>query len=960
MKNNIFLSILMLVGLFGFAQNTSFLKVINNANSDEAVASFQNSNSDYFLLANTTSGGQGGSDYQLTKTDGLGNTLWSYTYGLSGDDVALNMKSTSDGGAVICGYTTSAITNEDGFISKVSSTGVLEWTRSVITDSMERVVDVVQTKLGGYYATGYVLQDTMDENVLAMMLTSSGAVNWIRTIGGDGDDRGYSVIEGSNDNIFIAGSTSNDSVTMGGIGDTDAYLVSLDIFGNLIRARNLGSSVYEDASQIIETGTNELSIAGRMFNPSSVNNDVYVYRVDTNFNSLGGNYYGTSGDDVLLDLKEGPGASLLLAVGSVLPTSPGDVLLFEVSPMIGAGQATVIGGNMIDGSFGANITGTPTLGYSVFSSGTSYGATLSEDLYLAKLLPNFTLDCLVGTEPIDFGPISLTTDTFENITSSFSQSASVLTRASITNSDSTLCCSLEARTISDTLSLCAGTSINIGRSTISGYVYTWTSIAGSAYTSSSANPSVSPSVSTTYKLVVSSADGKCTPDSATVRINVSQRMTQLPLIDTFFCGGNSVTLNAQSGMIFYEWKNRVATFSGAARLVSSSDTLSLRMIDVNGCFYTDTVIVEEKNLPVFDLGMDTTICDNVSITFNGPSDMASYSWNAGSSTNQSFTTTVSQIHSLLVMDTFGCQFYDEIQVLTKPSSTISIGADTTICEGESYTFFGPSFFTGYIWNGASVANPEFMRSVSGEVTVQANNSFGCPAYDTAVLTVSALPEFSLGSDTGFCDEVDFTLLGPAGMSYTWFNGSTDRLYQAKGAGLFYLIVEDMFGCEYTDSIVLEEYTSPIITLGNDTSLRSFDPLVLSPGSGFDLYSWSTGESTESISVTDKGSYSVTVTDENGCTGNAEMKVLSTASLASIEGITYKVYPNPTTDMFTFTSSEPLQGAVLSVVDGNGKIVMKRSLDGNAISVSVADLPSGLYKLLLNDDTSIITFSVLVK
>jgi hypothetical protein len=437
-------------------------------------------------------------------------------------------------------------------------------------------------------------------------------------------------------------------------------------------------------------------------------------------------------------------------------------------------------------------------------------------------------------------------------------------------------------------------------------------------------------------------------------------MTQVPLRDTFFCADSTYTLSAQSGMIFYEWNNRLATYAGATRVVTASDTLNLRMLDANGCLYTDTVMIDKKALPVVDLGADTTICDNVMITFNGPDNMDSYVWNGVAGVAQTFTTMSSQVHTLLAIDFFGCESSDEVRVLTKPSSSLDLGRDTTVCAGESITFFGPSFFTGYKWNGVAVASPEFVRTTSGEVTVEAKNSFGCPAYDTIILTVSELPEFSLGNDTGFCDNVDFALLGPAGFTYIWFNGTTDRLYQAKGAGLFYLTVRDDIGCEYTDSMVIEKYTSPSITLGPDTNLRSFDPLVLTPGSDFEEYTWSTGESTESISVKEKGTYSVIVTDTNGCTGSAKMEVLSAANVSSMKGVTYKVYPNPASDRFTFTSSTPLQDAVLSLIDVNGRVVSKFAVNGDSVVVSVIDMPAGLYKLVLNDKNNVFTFSILVK
>ena len=113
---------------------------------------------------------------------------------------------------------------------------------------------------------------------------------------------------------------------------------------------------------------------------------------------------------------------------------------------------------------------------------------------------------------------------------------------------------LEAKVNRDSLRICSGTSINLGRSAISGYKYSWTSISGASYSSSSANPTVSPKVDTKYKLVVSSSDGLCKPDSATILVRVNPRMSQEFLADTFFCEGYPVTIDGLKGMFFYEWE----------------------------------------------------------------------------------------------------------------------------------------------------------------------------------------------------------------------------------------------------------------------------------------------------------------------------------------------------------------------------------------------------------------------
>jgi len=229
----------------------------------------------------------------------------------------------------------------------------------------------------------------------------------------------------------------------------------------------------------------------------------------------------------------------------------------------------------------------------------------------------------------------------------------------------------------DTITICDGETANLGRPSISGYQYNWTA---TGYTSTSSNPSVSPTKSIEYKLVVSSSDGLCVEDSALVYVRVNPRRNVTPLSDTFFCKGSAITLNGPSGMIFYEWDGTSGKSSSSAREQSIEDTLSLRFIDQNSCVYYDTLAVLQKSLPVFSLGNDTVICENLDITIKGPSGMASYTWNGDVSSIDSFTTNVPQVHTLDVIDSFGCEFQDEVQVLTNPISPFDVGQDTAVCE----------------------------------------------------------------------------------------------------------------------------------------------------------------------------------------------------------------------------------------------------------------------------------------
>ena len=957
----VFSLITLFISLGVSAQNTNFVKLIINDSADKAQMAFQNSSGDYFLLSNSNSGGQGDLDFVVTKTDGLGESLWSYTYGNSRRDSATSMKPTKDGGVVICGYTTTSSNNINGFVSKISSSGALQWSRALDTDSTEQLFDVVQAFNGEYYACGYVKTDTLGDNILICKLSSSGAISWTKSFGGIGDDRGMSIIEDNLGRLVIAGYTSNDSVNIGTSGDKDFQLLALSSAGNVLNSKNIGTSNSEIATQIIMTADNAYYVAGNILQNGGMNSNLLISKIDTTFKILNTDLIASVDNLILKDIKLGNNNSIIIAMSSRSSMSTNAVFC-ELYSFGNSSSGKTIGGFSTDGQSGMSIMGNPTSGFSIFSSGNSLGNTSTEDLYLAKLSKSLTLECSSDIEPIQSqGFINLSSNSFSNIYNLNSNSTISFVKGSIQNSDSVVCCNLEARVKGNTFTICDGASINIGKSSISGYNYSWTTISGQTFTSQSANPLVSPNEDTEYKLVVTSDDGLCTSDSATVEVFVKPRMTQNFISDTFFCEGSSITINAKSGMLIYEWQtDNGVQINKRSITIDSSEILKLFMVDNNTCRYYDTLVVIEQPLPKFSLGNDTTICDNLDITLIGPPNMRSYSWNSVSTTNSTYTTNQEKLHTLEVTDTFGCKYTGDIQIFTNPSSTIDIGSDTLLCEGLSIEYFGPVFLKNYAWNGVSSSKNNFTTSSDTIVFVEAYNSFGCPAYDTVKITYQPTPYFSLGQDTGFCDNISYQLTGPSNMkNYLWYNGSDNVSINVTGPGLYYLEVKSNENCSFTDSITISKYESPIITIGNDTALRTSNPLVLTPGPNFVSYTWSTGETTEKIEVKDKGTYSVTVIDSNGCSGYAEMQITSSARVPSIDDRRLHIYPIPADQFLYVTSINNTTPIDIRITDVFGQLALEKRVLQPNFTIEISELVSGTYVLSMLQDGKISHHTLIV-
>ncbi|MEM1119985.1 MAG: gliding motility-associated C-terminal domain-containing protein, partial [Bacteroidota bacterium] len=143
-------------------------------------------------------------------------------------------------------------------------------------------------------------------------------------------------------------------------------------------------------------------------------------------------------------------------------------------------------------------------------------------------------------------------------------------------------------------------------------------------------------------------------------------------------------------------------------LVTESGTYFVNLTR-NGCEESDSIRVNFEPL-TFDLGQDTTICENEVLPLTIPIDNANYGWSTGQQT-QTITVTESGIYEATV--TRGnCIASDSIEITIKNQPIITLGNDTTLCTGETLTLTVPENLTNYQWQDGSLA-PTQMVSQSG-------------------------------------------------------------------------------------------------------------------------------------------------------------------------------------------------------------------------------------------------------
>ncbi len=359
-----------------------------------------------------------------------------------------------------------------------------------------------------------------------------------------------------------------------------------------------------------------------------------------------------------------------------------------------------------------------------------------------------------------------------------------------------------------------------------------------------------------------------------VKFTVLQAPSGLDLgPDTSICPGNTILLNAKSGYLSYKWQDGSAD---SVFTVTGPGTYYVNTRDACGGSFSDTVAVSAHTSTPFSVGNDTSICKNDSITLAAPAGFMHYQWAANKILFDSLPTVnvsplINTLYKVTVEESMGCFASDSINITVKNVPGIHLGNDTSLCSNQSLVLNAGNGFDTYQWNTGS-ASPQITVSMKGVYSVQASVS-GCSAYDTLqILQVNPLPSFSLGNDTALCQGqlLHYSFSLPQAI-YEWSTGSTLSYENISKAGTYSLQVTQA-GCSGSDTINVIYNPSPIVNLGNDTTLCENQTLLLQAFNNNATYQWQDGSTAPTYLVKNEGTFFVTA-GINNCTASDTISVL---------------------------------------------------------------------------------------
>jgi hypothetical protein len=432
--------------------------------------------------------------------------------------------------------------------------------------------------------------------------------------------------------------------------------------------------------------------------------------------------------------------------------------------------------------------------------------------------------------------------------------------------------------------LCFGNPTGAGTVTTSGGTSPYTYLWSGAQTTSV----ITGQTSGVRTVTVTDANG-CTSVKS---VNISQPASALATstaVTNVLCNGNTtgaatITVTGGTASYSYLWSTGATT---SVIISQASGTKSYTITDANGCNATGNVIISQPTSALVTATAVTNILCNgnatgsATITASGGTAAYSYLWSTGSTTSV-ITSQTAGVKTATVTDANGCTSIKSVSI-SQPASALATSTAVTnvACFGNStgsatITATGGTTSYSYLWSTGATTSVITFQS-AGTKTYTVTDANGCTSSGNAIISQpsSALATSTAVSNvlcnSGSTGSATITATGgTSAYSYLWSTGATTSVITSQTAGVKTATVTDANGCTSVNSVsILEPTVLTATTSQTNTTCNGVcdGSAIVTPNGGTAPYTfvWSpVGLTSSSINSLCAGSYTVLVTDANGC------------------------------------------------------------------------------------------------
>jgi PKD repeat protein/erythromycin esterase-like protein len=503
---------------------------------------------------------------------------------------------------------------------------------------------------------------------------------------------------------------------------------------------------------------------------------------------------------------------------------------------------------------------------------------------------------------------------------------------------------------------CFGDATGAIATTISGgtapYSFAWSN---SATTQDIANLIAGP-----YTLITTDQEG-CT-DTLNVQINQPAAPVALALpSDSVLCFGQTngaLNLNVSGGTAPYSflWNNGATTQTAGNLAVGS---YSVVVTDDAGCKDSIQAVITGPPAPLALSSSEVNVdcfgnaTGSITLSVNGGTAPYAYSWDNGAVT-QNLNNVVAGTYTVLVTDTNGCT-ESLTATITQPAAgmTSSAVATDVNCFGDATgaiatTISGGTAPYSFAWSN-SATTQDIANLIAGPYTLITTDQEGCTDTLNVQINQPAAPvALALPSDSVLCFGQTNGALnlnvsgGTAPYSFLWNNGATTQNINNLAVGTYSVLVTDDAGCQDSIQAVITGPPAPLALSSSEVNVDCFGnatgsiTLSVNGGTAPYAYSWDNGAITQNLNNVVAGTYTVLVTDTNGCTESLTATITQPAA-----GMTSSAVA---TDVNCFGDAT---GAIATTISG-GTAPYSFAWSNSATTQDIANLIAGPYTLITTD------------
>gem|GEM_PF-1972442 len=357
-------------------------------------------------------------------------------------------------------------------------------------------------------------------------------------------------------------------------------------------------------------------------------------------------------------------------------------------------------------------------------------------------------------------------------------------------------------------------------------------------------------------------------------------------------GSASVSVSGGTSPYSYSWSNG-GTGSSISGL--SAGNYSVTVTDANGCTASASATVGQPAAALSASASATNATCNgsatgaVDLTVSGGTPSYSYAWSNGAS-SQDLNAVSAGSYSVTVTDANGCTATASA-VVAQPSaislSTSTIAATCGAADGSvNLTVSGGNAPYTFAWSNGS-SSEDITNVTSGSYSVTVTDASGCSSITSASVGQTSNLSASASSTSALCfgsadGSVSVSLTGgTAPFIYQWSNGGTTANVNGLSAGNYSVSVIDANGCSSSASTTVGQPSALSVSVTSvDATCETADGSATASVSGGTTpyaYSWSNGSSSATASGLAAGSYSVSVTDANGCSASGSATITEDCS-----------------------------------------------------------------------------------